>query len=151
MNACQSHGTDTMLQIFRLAFVCLSLIFGTAVARNGCRQCTGSIKLNFKNYVSLYELSTYLDGSLGRCATGKQYDRTLIAEYGCMTANYEVICKNWNIGLKVWRYCGNGGKVSLRQDNVCVGNICVSLDQLELKCSKSVDCKETCDCDLCGC
>lgn len=140
-----------MLPVSSIVILLLSLFTGFAAARNGCRQCDGSLNLVFKNYLTLYEVNTYLAGTIGRCATAKQYELRRMSEKECINDATEYACKTWTLGIKAWRYCGNGGKVLVRRDNVCIGNLCAGMEQLVMRCTKSVDCAEKCDCDECGC
>lgn len=127
------------------------LVVGDVLAHNGCRQCTGEQLITFKDYVTLNEVRMYLKGTLNECATGGQYEIDDAFSIYCLEGGSEYTCKDWNIGLKVWRYCGNGSKVRLRQNNLCIANICVELDNLILDCTKSVECHGKCDCRQCGC
>lgn len=141
-------------QIIMLVFIkvlaLLLLYMGHVFARNGCRQCTGTHILNFKDYATLVQVEEYLSGTLGKCATGHQYEVNSWTASDCSVTDSQC-CKNWDILVRVWRYCGNGGSVFLDQSNVCDGNRCTLYDRLVLTCKQSVDCRSKCDCKACGC
>lgn len=145
------HQPPEMLQILRIVLVFLAIFAGSAEAYNGCRKCEGTLNLVFKSYTSLKDVETYVTSTLGQCATGKQYDLVKMTEANCILVGFEYSCKTWNFAVKAWRFCGNGSKAILKQNNVCIGNICTTQDQLDMHCIQSVACAGRCHCDTCGC
>lgn len=140
-----------MRHLLRVALLSLLLLAGQTLARNGCRRCQGTLTITFKEFVTSDEVREYVAGTIGTCATGKQYDIVRGFQKNCVTANFESSCKTFILDVKVWRYCGNGAHVLLKQNNVCVGQICMDSEALSLNCDKSVDCADTCHCNLCAC
>lgn len=133
-----------------LALVISYLLAGFALAHNSCRQCTGSNLLIFKERRNINEVKYYLDQTFGKCATGEQYSITGYTYDDCIIVQNQPLCVKWTVQLKVWRYCGNGGKAYVSRSNRCVGNVCAYDERLSLECFKSVQCQGDCrlpDCD----
>lgn len=135
--------------------ILVSILLIPAVARNGCRQCTGSKVLKFAQYVEKDEVVQYIIDSIKLCATGRDYrvmapvaDET---ESPCSHDGFTTVCKNWKARVFAYRYCGNGGGVVMTKGQTCQGDLCVTSDVLNMKCTKSVDCIGNCVCSECGC
>lgn len=139
-----------MLQLLKIALVCLALLICPAVTRNGCRQCTGDHILNFKDFVNIGQVKTFVYATLGKCATGNNYEVKGWNSWDCQVGDI-TSCRTWMINYQIWRYCGNGGKVFLDNGLRCIGDLCVLDDRLRLLCHKSVDCVGNCNCSECGC
>lgn len=144
----------------------ISLLSCSSVAKNGCRQCTGFKTISFGVYTSQSAAFAYFRASLGNCATGDDYQLIRVETVDCIRhcdnaaveghhtfcGRYsDYSCKHWTFILKAWRYCGNGPSVNFSVDNNCIGSKCALSESLSLVCSRSVECKGTCDCGLCGC
>lgn len=132
-------------------FLVLSLFIDLAVAKNPCRQCNADLVIHFKDHMSYSNVAKYVAGTLGKCATGAQYDMTKTFPSDCQIINNEQACRTWEIYYYVWRYCGNGGIVNLKRTGFCSGDVCAIDDRLYMKCVKSVQCAGTCNCSECGC
>lgn len=145
------HPSPPMLNFIKVAFLVLSLLANNVLSRNSCRQCKGEQTLIFKDYTTQNEAREYLAKTFGSCATGQQYIFSVNSTGTCLQGTSEPSCKYWNLEIMAWRYCGNGGKVDLKQANVCVGNVCTAMDNLLMKCWKSVECTGDCHCNQCGC
>lgn len=142
----------------------LLFIFQVVAANSwSCRQCVGGYHFVFSVPISEAKAREFLSAGLLNCATANQYDITQTEKGLCdatcvrpgMPPNCAPVnaplCREWFFHLKVWRYCGNGGKVFWNKDPHCTGNICTSADTLSLSCYASVNCIGKCNCKLCGC
>lgn len=127
----------------------IALLFALlcVTARNSCRQCYGKLSITFSKYVSLGVAEAYVKPALNGCATGDQFETTTVVHEGvCMSYATYVACQKWTFTLRVWRYCGNGGKALKSRSTVCLeGNFCASASDLDMSCSKSVNCAAKCD------
>lgn len=147
----QPFASVIMIGTNNFALAIAAILAGNALARNGCRKCVGGQALNFQDFTTLDTVKAYLDGTLGNCATGGQYDITNIVPTVCDPKYKDPVCKSWKLDLTVWRYCGNGPKVDFDRGKTSVGNIHGTWDKLELTCNPSVDCASKCYCSSCGC
>lgn len=125
----------------------ISLLLSGSLARYGCRLCKGRSSFAFTNPVSKVAAEKFLKDSMGTCATGGQYIITSNDASECVGSN----CKVYDFWLTVYRYCGNGSKVTLSKFDHGSGGIVAHLEYLELHCTQSVECAETCVCAQCGC
>lgn len=138
-----------MLSFFKIALVFISLYATVNAGAKSCRQCTGTQYIDFKTYVTLEDVAEYLDKSLGPCATGMEFGVTGYYNTASTCLPNTQKCKSWHVGLNVWRYCGNGGTVSKSRPGFCNGGICAFNDNLNLKCTQSVECHSGCDLPNC--
>lgn len=144
----------------------VAVFWGFVVARNGCRQCTGTHSIRFNGYANELQATSFLHATLGSCATGNDLESLVIlateCTLPCIEAQYSptkrkclkygpLACKAWEFDLTVWRYCGNGGAVSVTKGNHNIDTWYVEEDTLQLTCVKSVECRGTCHCNQCGC
>lgn len=136
-----------MLKNLNILCVIGWLLAGFTVGRNGCRQCGGKQSIYFTRAAAPLEAYAFFQSSLGRCATGNQYQVDVIVPDDCDS----LLCKSYVFYLKIWRYCGNGGTVDLKRTDHCIAGLCAATDDLNLSCRNSVDCKGTCNCAQCGC
>lgn len=140
-----------MFNLIKTVLLFLSLFAGIlAAGHNSCRQCKGSHTLIFKDYATIEQVKDYVAHTLGNCATGAEYGLTVNTQGTCLQGSNESSCKYWNLQIMAWRYCGNGGRVDLKQANVCVGNVCSAMDNLLMDCWKSVECHGLCDNTFCS-
>lgn len=137
-----------MFKFFKLAIVFLSLYAGHAAAKNSCRQCTGTSELGFTSFVTADQVKSYLGATLGKCATGGEYDLIPWNKSSCSPTNANS-CKIWLVDHQIWRYCGNGGEVKLYRSNISAAGVTADYDKFDLLCTKSVECHGTCDCAAC--
>lgn len=137
--------------MFRVVALIVSIFATLSVARKSCRQCFGSLEIHFGDYTTLDNVQTYVAGTFGMCATGRQYGMTSYTFDECITKNNAQACKTWNLKYDAWRYCGNGGKVDYKRIGFCSGDVCADEDRLYMKCVKSVECVGDCKCSQCGC
>lgn len=141
-----------MIAIVKAAFLLFSLFAGSATARNGCRQCEGIHKIIFNSFVTIKQVTPFVALRLSGCATGDQYTVDGFARKAedCILNETEAKCMIWYVTVTTWRYCGNGGYVHKIRANTCINSVCAFSDYLNMKCSKSVECKGTCDADECS-
>lgn len=141
-----------MLKSIRTVLLCALLLVSGTVARNSCRQCTGTYTMDFVEFRSYSDVQKYLQEVLGICATGRQFEITSTSVSDCFTGSTSIaVCKTWILGVRVWRFCGNGPTVYLNRQNICSTLYCTSTEVLNLKCTKSVGCANRCNSKLCGC
>lgn len=148
-----------MLNQFKTVLILLSILAGLSVARNGCRQCIGYQKIFFGNYVTYEQALGFFRSSIGACATGNQYIIDSVQKDECMLPCLDVVqepnitfcrnfkeevCRYYTFNIKVWRYCGNGGKALLSKGYHHIDNVYASADDLNMTCYRSVDCVGTC-------
>lgn len=146
------NARPTIVMLFtQLFFIMLSVLAGSAVARNGCRQCRGQRTINFKNSVSIEDATAYLKFVLSDCATANEFDILGCSPSQCLDETMSALCKTYYFSLRIWRYCGNGGNIDFKQQNICHGNVCLNTDHLFMECTRSVDCRSKCTCSMCGC
>lgn len=142
-----------MLFILKFAFVLISLLVGSVVARNGCRQCEGELSIRFKEYMTHEETEKYILTSLNSCATNNEFQITGYRNpfENCNMESNPLRCQLFTFNIKAWRYCNNGGTVSWSKNKVCIfgSNICAIAVDLNMKCTRSVECHGTCDGLLC--
>lgn len=132
----------TMLHILRVVLAFLSLYAGVTSARYGCRQCKGIQTITFATAINKDQATLFMRSSLGECATGNnEYLILSVAQEG----------NTWTFGLKIWRYCGNGGSNYVDKGKHSIGGITATADERDLDCFYSVECHGTCHCDQCGC
>lgn len=152
--------------MLQLIAICL-LIIGQALSKNGCRACEGTQSLTFSAGITQEAATSFLVQSVLGCATGDEYQIDRIDRGGCQTdclreggvppdtqcaAEGPQKCHIWLFNIKIWRYCGNGGLLTLRRGSYCDKfSICSLTDTLTLTCHKSVECHTKCDCSKCGC
>lgn len=137
-----------MLNIFKLAFVLASAALCLAnLDPKSCRRCHGTFNVNLNLAVSKQDAVNYVVGTLGRCATNAEIDIGVPTTPGCSPGG---ACKVWSFPVTAWRYCGNGGLVSLDKTNQCNGGLCGNTT-LRMGCDKSVVCHSDCNCVECGC
>lgn len=141
-----------MLSVIRLTFILLSLFAGRSAAYNGCRQCYGSLEVNFQTQVTQAQATNFMSSNLEGCATGNQI---AILGYSnptndCAVGASPPRCKIWNISMRVWRYCGNGGVLKVNKVLQCFNNICSNFLNLDMTCTKSVGCIGKCDAAACS-
>lgn len=139
-----------MLNIIKVLVVLVSLFAGSLAGKNSCRQCVGNYNLQFPNYVSRAQATSFMKTSMGSCATGNDYNIVDVGPGDCAGGNKN-LCRVWVFNLRVWRYCGNGGSVDLKKTNHGIGSLVASLDELSLTCTQSVECRGSCNCAECGC
>lgn len=155
--------------LFLKAILLLVIFLASRVkSRNGCRQCIGRQFLRFDNFKTQEHAIESFKVSIGQCATGNEYEFEVInlfdcrqpcltsitlpsGEVKCQTYTGIKECKAWTYGIKVWRYCGNGGIVNFSKGRQCLDYRRVARDDTILSCDKSVDCHGQCDCKQCGC
>lgn len=131
-----------MLHALKIIFAFLSLYAGLASARYGCRQCKGEQTITFSKAVNKDQAIQFCRNSLGACATGNnEYDILKVAQQG----------NTWTIGLRIWRYCGNGGSNFVDKGQHTINGITATSDTRDLDCFYSVNCHGTCHCNQCGC
>lgn len=138
-----------MISILRILLAVTSLLVSSVVARNSCRQCEGELSIRFKEYMTHDEAAKYILTSLNSCATNNEFQITGYRnpfDYCNMESN-PLRCQLFTFNIKAWRYCNNGGTVSWSKGRVCIfgSNICTAAVDLNMKCTKSVDCHGTCD------
>lgn len=142
----------------------LALFSGEAVAKRGCRQCKGTHHAVFTGYAGESEALAFFRNSLGKCATGGDYEILDIVPKSCVDPCPESIrrekncvnrgtdmCMEYILYYTVWRFCGNGPSVFINRGNHCSAGLCSSTDILSLTCNLSVGCNEECDCKKCAC
>lgn len=142
----------------------LILLACLAGADNSCRQCTGSQLLVFSKEVLENDAINFFETRFNKCATGPDYEITSTSYSGCHCTDPDKVppykncaqvgltaCTVYVFNLNVWRYCGNGGTVDFTKPSYCDGAICVTKDNLNLTCNRSVQCKSPCVCKDCGC
>lgn len=156
------HSYQLMITFTKLLVV-LTTLLAVRAGKNSCRQCVGSQSLLFNAYTHPIDALNLFESSLGSCATGKDYEVTSVVEDNCTEPCLDPVpyrecrnrapkvCKKYTFNLKVWRYCGNGGSVSLRKTNHCSAGVCSASDYLSLTCYQSVECRGDCNCAQCGC
>lgn len=148
--------------LFFTSLIALYALISGAWARNGCRQCQGQQTITFDQRVNQAMATAFFGASIAPCATGQQYDILWVENGNCHTdcvmpqgnkcLKYGLAyCTTWTFKLRVWRYCGNGQFARLHKKPYCYHGFCATVDNLELNCYQSVDCKETCHCEQCGC
>lgn len=150
-----------MLYFNKVAFILFTVFASHVASKDGCRQCTGFSTLSFTDYISEAQAWTFLKNSIGTCATGSDVEVTRSVPIDCKSSCAGednlcigpgvLICRSWVFHLTVWRFCGNGGSVSLNKGSVCDGQICATTNYLGMDCHKSVVCKSRCNCANCGC
>lgn len=154
-----------MTNIIKILLAFLSIFASLVAANNSCRQCSGYQHITFNNKVTEQQALSFFRSSLGSCATGNDYYLEKVQSSNCYyppatqyvggKTDYTVYtaptCLDWTFTVKIWRYCGNGGKVTLRRTQNCISGVCASINNLELVCYKSVQCRGTCNCAECGC
>lgn len=102
-----------------------------------------------KDHYNYDEITSYLQFTLGKCATGSQYVITGFTSSDCSYVDGQRACSQWTLDVKTWRYCGNGGRVSLNRKDICISFVCTDIEKLDLRCYKSVECVGTCEMDQC--
>lgn len=135
------HLLHKIVDFFFLLSVCL------AVTPKSCRQCDGKYLVIFNSYVSEAQAREFIKTSLGGCATGNEYLLFNPGSNDCLGTT----CKDWFFDMKAWRYCGNGGSVTLKKDNHGIGGLMALKDYMGLTCTRSVECHGNCNCVQCGC
>lgn len=136
-----------MVNIVKVALILVSVLASAVLARNGCRQCSGEQTFILDQAVNVAQAKDYLSRKLAGCATGGDYFVKSVSSMDCDGA----LCRIWKFGLDVFRYCGNGSKVSRTRDQKCTASGCYFADYLDLDCTRSVTCSDRCDCTECGC
>lgn len=145
-----------MFTLLKIALILTSCLAGIVESGKSCRQCTGTLRIVFSDYVSLEVAKTFIQRNLDNCVTRAAYlvDSVVAVytnEFTCYAANKYLACTEWTYKITAWRYCGNGGSVALKRGQHCIDRICVNQDDLNLTCTRSVECKGDCDCSKCGC
>lgn len=155
-----------MLFDYQAILITFHFFAGHAMGLNGCRQCTGTKIIIFNNPVSEDQAMEFFKTSLGNCATGDDYDAYRGVAEGCQLPCVRPVvgprttscaqfgpvrCPKWTFTLKMWRYCGNGGSVTLNKSDHCSAGVCAISDNLRLVCTRSVRCLGDCNCAECGC
>lgn len=153
---------------FHILLALLHISVGLAASHNSCRQCMGNQAITFKTRVSQDSATSFFKASLGSCATGNDYYVQLVEPSDCLIPcvveaidnnkrRYcqkfgEKVCLTYKFNIRVWRYCGNGGSVTLNKGAHCsIQGFCVASDSLSLSCNRSVQCRGDCTCSNCGC
>lgn len=140
-----------MLPFLKALTILIFFFLEQATSLKSCRQCSGAERITFNTYVSYDQSLAFFRTSLGGCATGNDY-LVLVSYFSdCMSHTGPPLCKYWVYVVKIWRYCGNGGRVSLDKGIHCSDNLCAIYDNLSLSCTKSVECRGECTCAQCGC
>lgn len=134
--------------VLKITAILFAILAG-ALGRNGCRQCTGLKTVLFTDYITEEQLFQYIKDSFKGCATGLQYDVYIPSNGPKYCTSDGVRCKEWTVGLRAWRYCGNGGSVNKTQANLCYANACSVKDVLTFTCVRSVECVGRCYADSC--
>lgn len=155
-----------MLNIPQILCVLIGLFATNAIGANSCRLCTGHQIMVFDHQVGQDAVAAFFKTSIGNCFTGNDYQLELIETQDCLNPCLMIeqdgnvkkcikygdkICRQWKFILKVWRYCGNGGAVTLHRTNLCSNGLCAPTVNLDLTCNASVQCRSTCNCAQCGC
>lgn len=130
-----------MFHAVKALFVFFFLSGGLVAGRFGCRLCSGHQIINFDSDVNEAQATTFFVNSLGKCATGNDYEILKIESKG----------RVWTFHINVWRYCGNGASNFVERGKHTIGTLTALSDGRALKCTKSVTCSGKCDCPLCGC
>lgn len=137
-----------MAYLIKFAIFVFSVLLSTSYARNGCRLCSGTYSLYFDNGIDAAAARANLESKLGTCATGKQFLIKSATPLLCQGIN----CKKWVFDMDIYRFCGNGKAALRARDKRCSRpNQCFYADDLNLHCTQSVGCAETCHCNECGC
>lgn len=138
-----------MLEIIQLVFFSLFLA-GIAKAKHSCRQCSGRHTIRFNTFVGHDAAAAFSANSLSNCATGKELNVKGFLPGMCKYQDTSS-CLEWNFDYDVYRYCGNGGLVSLKKTEECFDKTCSVSEDITFTCVKSVRCATTCFCKMCGC
>lgn len=154
-----------MTNIFKAFLVVLFVFADLVLSKYGCRQCKGTAVLKLSQYESIGNVASFFAENFNRCATGNDYlfdrvDKTdcqpeCMRSDGpkCIQKGDPTLCLTYTYSLTIWRYCGNGGSVSLKRPTLCLidlkGGPCQYL--IDVQCTKSVNCQGNCDCKFCGC
>lgn len=133
-----------MFVIYKIVFLLASLFAGNTLAHNGCRQCSGVLRLTFDSYVPRAVAEKLVGPRLGTCATGNEYAIDRVSNPAGACSGNSGNCNYWNFDVTVWRYCSNGPIVDRILANPCVDGICSSSNKLNMNCHKSVDCHSKC-------
>lgn len=144
-----------MLSGVKVLFALVSFFGIVALARDGCRQCSGTRLIVFKDYTLQHDAMKFVKDSLTDCATGLDYkidevnptDCCVTAD--CTTPGNPSLCKSYEFTMTVWRYCGNGAQVVYFKPDKCVGLTCSIKNRLSFTCTKSVECWNACDIEVC--
>lgn len=140
------------MNIQKFALMFISILASRAVARHGCRRCTGIYSFYLDDFLTESQARIHLKESLGTCATGSEFWTQSLDSNTCDETSRDYRCKYWSFKIMVFRYCGNGGSVLRALQKVCGDEIgCFFRDYLSLICTQSVKCAGNCDCVKCAC
>lgn len=135
-----------MLAFIHFATILISLLLSNVVARNGCRQCFGEYSITFTYPVGRDVADNVVSPGVAGCATGDNWETTAARSAGiCLTTTGPTACTTWIYAINVWRYCGNGGSVSLSKPRVCSPAGYCGVSKLTMSCRKSVECIGKCE------
>lgn len=138
-----------MFSIYKLAFLLVSLLASCAAAARSCRQCSGTLTIEFPRPVLRGVANIFVPSPLKGCATGGQYRVDNAHGENCVALADPTPCTKWVFDITAWRYCGNGGSVNKNGIPDCVDGLCPVSSVISMGCRKSVTCAAKCDSNTC--
>lgn len=140
-----------MIALCKLFFLVFSIFASNVAAVGGCRQCSGTLTLNWNDYATQAQADQIVASHLAACATGKQYVITGVSQQGpCASSQGKSGCMVWVYSLAVGRYCGSATNVSKVRSEpkykyFCLtGGRCSVTSTLKMNCTPNIACAGTC-------
>lgn len=144
-----------ILKVFCLV---LSVFIRRAVSRFSCRQCSGDVTVHFDGYVQPKDADDHFSKNFVPCQTGNAYQIKLTVRSDCQQDCLESrkgvciqkgnpqLCQTAKYSVHVWRYCFNGGSVTVDKHQDCTyGEYSGPCHyQVNFVCTHSVKCKGSC-------